>query len=104
MIERPPTFTLHTRDDLSEYVTVDYWPDRVLISEDIIRTAKPGIFERAHNPETDADEITITVANGQATYRVEGRDDGMPDVLRTKAVRRQWVGEQGVGDSGGRTG
>jgi hypothetical protein len=81
--EPPPLFTLH-RDGGREYVTVDYWPDEMRITAQVLDVARPEYLTR------DADEVTFHCANGEATYRIIACDRN--EVYHTVAVRRMWKG------------
>lgn len=60
---RNPVFTKH--DDGT--ITVDGWPERVRIHNDLLTTEHPGV-------SVVRDYIEFTVANGTAKYKVVERD------------------------------
>lgn len=57
-----PTFTR-----VGELVTVDQWPERVLIADELLARADPRYIRR---PATN--QVRFVVSNGDALYEIEG--------------------------------
>jgi hypothetical protein len=94
--ERPPTFFVSWSDTDPIRVTVDYWPDRLLIFCHLVD--EPEVDPDRREPgwvgiRRTGDELWIVVDNGEATYRIVGVDDVLQTYQAT-AVRRQWSGAQ----------
>jgi hypothetical protein len=92
--ERPPTFFVHWSDTDPIRVTVDYWPDRLLIFRYLVDEAEVDPDRRQPGwvgIRRTGDEVWIVVDNGEATYRIDGQEH-QRDLYECAAVRRQWVG------------
>jgi hypothetical protein len=77
----PLTFTVHTDEATRrEWIHVDRFPNAVLISEHLLRSADPARLRR--DPDGT---IRVVADNGSAIYRVVGRDPAI-EVLGCELV------------------
>lgn len=98
VVECPSVLRIDWSEDDPIRVTVDYWPDRVLMVKHLVD--EPDVDPEHREPgwvgvRRTGDQLRIVVDNGEATYRITG-DAAMTNTYECEAVTRAWWGLAGA--------